>query len=121
MRIYKSGDALVEEIAGVGVHRYPGSPGFDELSAFLANPPEALIPEPIPTAPTADDLAAHARTMRDNLLRDVIDRYNAVRWETMTEAEKQVVRDYRQALLDWPEGTGFPDISTLPIMGTIKL
>lgn len=86
------------------------------VEAYLAAHHEALIPEPTSPAPTQEQLEAMARNARDSLLRDIVDRYNAPRWEAMTEAERQAVRDYRQALLDWPESAGFPDISTLPVL-----
>lgn len=55
-----------------------------------------------------------ARAERDCLMREVVDTYNAARWEEMTEAEKQSVRDYRQALRDIPQQPGFPDKITWP-------
>lgn len=77
---------------------------------------EVLIPEPDPPPPIPEELARQARAERDSLLVSVVDRYNAVRWEAMGETERQAVRDYRQALLDWPESAGFPDIATIPVL-----
>jgi len=87
-----------------------------DIKAYLADRPEALITEPTPPAPTQEELEAMARNARDSALRDIVDRYNAPRWEAMNEVERQVIRDYRQALLDWPESAGFPDVSTLPVL-----
>ena len=52
--------------------------------------------------------AIHKRIERDILLRETVDRINPIRWEIMTESEKEAWRKYRQALLDLPEQGGFP-------------
>jgi hypothetical protein len=66
-------------------------------------------------AEMAELLAEHqreVRSSRDNILKDTVDLLNPIRWEAMTEEQKQAWRDYRQALLDVPQQEGFPyDIS----------
>lgn len=115
--IYSRPDgSYVAMVNGLPYHIIDGDPLKAEVESYLANHPEALILEPTPPEPTKAELKAIARNARDSALRDIIDRYNAPRWEAMTESERQVVRDYRQALLDWPESAGFPDISTLPVL-----
>ena len=49
-----------------------------------------------------------ARAKRDNLLKKVVDTVNPMRWETLTDAQKDAWRAYRQALLDVPQQEGFP-------------
>lgn len=48
------------------------------------------------------------RAQRAAMLMSKVDAINAVRWELMTEAERQAWRDYRQALLDLPQNTPDP-------------
>lgn len=48
------------------------------------------------------------RAKRDALLQTTIDAMNPMRWETLTELQKDAWRTYRQALLDVPQQEGFP-------------
>ena len=48
------------------------------------------------------------RARRDSLLQTTIDAMNPMRWESMTDGQKQAWRAYRQALLDVPQQEGFP-------------
>lgn len=48
------------------------------------------------------------RSKRDNLLKIHVDQINAVRWNVMTTEQQTAWTDYRQALLDIPNQTGFP-------------
>ena len=48
------------------------------------------------------------RARRDTLLKEVVDSVNPMRWETLTELQKDAWRAYRQALLDVPQQEGFP-------------
>lgn len=54
------------------------------------------------------DRPAEIRSMRDNLLRGVVDSVNAIRWDSFTEDEKTAWREYRQKLLDIPQHKDFP-------------
>ena len=53
--------------------------------------------------------AAKVRAERNARLADTVDRINPLRWESMTDSEKENWRTYRNALLDIPEQIGFPD------------
>lgn len=48
------------------------------------------------------------RAWRDQVLLNTSDRINPMRWEEMTDEQKQAHRTYRQALLDLPQQAGFP-------------
>jgi len=48
------------------------------------------------------------RAKRDKLMKEIVDSYNAVRWETISEEEKMIIKIYRQSLLDIPQQSGFP-------------
>ena len=88
-----------------------------EVEAYLAEHPEALIPEPVPPPPTEAELASSIRSQRDALMRANVDCYNAARWETMAEADRDKVRAYRQALLDVTDQGTFPESVEWPVMG----
>jgi 5-methylthioribose kinase len=49
------------------------------------------------------------REKRDSLLKEVVDSINPMRWELLTNEQKQAWRYYRQALLDVPQQEGFPN------------
>lgn len=55
------------------------------------------------------------RRKRDTLLQEVVDKLNPMRWELLTETQKQAWRDYRQALLDVPQQEGFPQEIVWPV------
>lgn len=59
--------------------------------------------------------ALRAYTKRDQLLRDGPDRISPVWWQSMTPEQQQEWTTYRQALLDVPAQTGFPQIINWPI------
>jgi len=67
---------------------------------------EAFMPAP----PDLDALAAAARAERDRRLREEVDPVvtNPLRWNAMTAEQQQAWADYRQALLDMPQQSGFP-------------
>lgn len=65
-------------------------------------------PNPPPQL-TSEILGRNARIKRNNLLRKNVDVFNPLRWETLTAEEKTNWLDYRQALLDVPQQTGFPE------------
>ena len=52
--------------------------------------------------------AAKVRAERNAMLADTVDRINPLRWESMTDSQKDMWRTYRQALLDIPSQPGFP-------------
>tara|TARA_B100001059_G_C17680539_1_gene499473 strand:- start:653 stop:862 length:210 start_codon:yes stop_codon:yes gene_type:complete len=56
------------------------------------------------------------RTVRDNLLVEDVDVLSSklLWWEALPEETKQLWRNYRQALLDVPEQSGFPTDITWP-------
>jgi len=64
---------------------------------------------------TVDLLATEnlIRTLRDNLLLTV-DRVNPVWYAELTAEQQQQLQHYRQALLDVPQQTGFPESVTWP-------
>ncbi|WP_321300973.1 tail fiber assembly protein [uncultured Sphaerochaeta sp.] len=55
------------------------------------------------------------RARRDSLLLAVVDAMNPMRWELLSDVEKQAWRDYRQALLDVPQQPGFPKEIDWPV------
>lgn len=59
--------------------------------------------------------AAAIRSERDRKLREECDCINPMRWETMTEAQKDLARAHRLALLDVPNQPGFPWSVTWPV------
>lgn len=59
-------------------------------------------------------VAANVRHNRDQLLTQDVDIINAVRWNAMSEEERQAWTDYRQALLNVPQQEGFPMNVTWP-------
>lgn len=52
--------------------------------------------------------ANERRFERNNLLRQNVDSINYMRWESMTDEQKNAWKVYRQALLDVPDQEGFP-------------
>lgn len=64
-----------------------------------------------------EDMEAHVRRERSRLLAKNVDCVNPIRWESMNATEKQALRDYRQALLDIPEQSGFPFEVVWPELG----
>ena len=55
-----------------------------------------------------DTKAAQVRQHRNYLLSTTVDSVNPMRWELLSEVEKETWRGYRQALLDVPSQEGFP-------------
>jgi len=55
-----------------------------------------------------------ARAARDQALADT-DKYMLPDYP-ITPAGQLQLRAYRQALRDWPETAGFPDVSTMPVV-----
>lgn len=57
----------------------------------------------------AEQLKKEIREKRDKYLVLYVDSINSVRWETLSDEKKQEFINYRQALLDVPAQTGFPN------------
>lgn len=70
-----------------------------------------------PPEPTVD-LAAEVRRERNRRLREEVDPMvmNSLRWGDLTDAQRQAWTDYRRALLDVTEQSGFPDFVTWPML-----
>jgi hypothetical protein len=64
----------------------------------------------IPTRP----LEEVERERRDKYLHLYVDIINAVRWNSLTEQQKDDLSAYRQTLLDVPQQSGFPAIINWP-------
>jgi hypothetical protein len=77
----------------------------DVRNYLLDNPDMLLDSAQIET----DRLTREAREKRDNLLKEVVDSVNPMRWEALSELQKDSWRAYRQALLDVPQQEGFPN------------
>lgn len=71
-----------------------------------------VVPQPPPL--TTEEKIALMRSKRDGLLRRHIDIMNGIRWSAMTPEKQAEWFAYRQALLDVPEQTGFPDSIVWP-------
>jgi len=91
----------------------------EDVEAYLAKHPDALIPEPLLPAPTADELAAIARASRnaalaehDTLVRIALRDQRA--GDAVAMARLEALDAYAKALCDWPSTPGFPDIATMP-------
>jgi len=54
------------------------------------------------------DLEVLVRAERDRIMKDIVDTYNAARWEEMNDFEKAEVQLYRRQLMDIPQQPGFP-------------
>lgn len=61
-----------------------------------------------------DQAAALARDLRKRTMRSSVDTINAVRWNSLTKDQKKEISDYRQALCDITEQSGFPHTITWP-------
>lgn len=77
-----------------------------EVEAYLVEHPDMLLDS---AQIEIDRLTREVRARRDNLLREVVDAVNPMRWEALTDAQKDAWRAYRQALLDVPQQEGFPN------------
>ncbi|MGH0053809.1 MAG: phage tail assembly chaperone [Sphaerochaetaceae bacterium] len=78
---------------------------LEEVRDYLFDNPDMLLDA---QAINIERIAAESRERRDSLLQSVVDAMNPIRWELLSEEQKQVWREYRQALLDVPEQEGFP-------------
>jgi hypothetical protein len=57
---------------------------------------------------TLEEVETEVRNLRDKWIRINVDTINAVRWQTMTQEQKDSFIEYRQLLLDVPQQVGFP-------------
>jgi hypothetical protein len=57
---------------------------------------------------TEEELIKIQRTKRNKMLVFNVDRINAVRWNSMTQEQRDAWTQYRQDLLDVPSQPGFP-------------
>lgn len=87
-----------------------GDPLVAEVIAYLAEHPEALVPEPVPPPPSAEEIAAAARAHRDSLLA-------ASDWTQLPDApvDREAWATHRQKLRDIPSQKGFPENIAWPI------
>lgn len=76
-----------------------------DVDAYIAEHPEMLIDMQVIEM---ERLTREARAKRDNLLKETVDSVNPMRWEALTDVQKDAWRAYRQALLDVPQQEGFP-------------
>ena len=74
----------------------------------------SLWSQPAGTVLSNEDLEKIVRIKRNRLLRNVIDKMNPIRWETMSQVEKNRWSVYRQALLDVPQQAGYPTTVAWP-------
>lgn len=56
------------------------------------------------------------RRRRDYLLKTNVDSINPIRWESMSDAQKDAIRTYRQALLEVPQQANIPLSVTWPTL-----
>lgn len=79
---------------------------LEDVRNYLLDNPDMLLD----SAQIEDDrLTQSARARRDTLLKETVDSVNPMRWEAMTDEQKDAWRAYRQALLDVPQQEGFPN------------
>lgn len=100
-----------------GVHIFKIAKG-DALPAGFTELSETELEDylnPTFPVPTTEQLAEQVRAKRDGLLRELdVIVSNPLRWGEFSEAEKQALAEYRQALLDVPQQEGFPETYVLP-------
>lgn len=60
--------------------------------------------------------ASAIRAERDRLFAETVDKFNAARWESLTEKQRKAWKEYRQALCDITKQTTFPESVVYPEM-----
>lgn len=78
---------------------------LEDVHNYLLDNPDMLLDS---AQIEVERLTRDARARRDTLLKEVVDSVNPMRWEALTDAQKDAWRAYRQALLDVPQQEGFP-------------
>lgn len=91
---------------------------WDKLIELDSNPASPVSIIRLTQAQLDEDAAAEARAKRDEMLVQ-LDRIvaNPLRWAEFSSADQTLFADYRQALLDVPEQSGFPNTITWPTLG----
>lgn len=79
---------------------------LEDVRNYLLDNPDMLLDS---TQIETDRLTREARARRNTLLKEVVDSVNPMRWEALTDIQKDAWRAYRQALLDVPQQEGFPN------------
>lgn len=73
-----------------------------------------------PYVPTTEELKQQIRKQRDDLLQQLDSVVgNPLRWASFSTDQQTELANYRQALLDVPQQTGFPDTIDFPVKPTI--
>lgn len=62
-----------------------------------------------------ENLENKIRQRRNKFLGMYIDSMNSIRWESLSDEEKNRYRQYRQDLLDIPQQNGFPENVSFPV------
>jgi hypothetical protein len=68
-----------------------------------------MFENPISSPVTTEILAIRIRQQRNEILRNTVDRVNPVRYQSLTPTQQTELAEYRQALLDVPNQSGFPN------------
>lgn len=67
---------------------------------------------PLPkSAGGLDNLKAASKTLRNKLLQEHVDAVNPIRYEALTQAQREELKQYRQALLDLPQQATWPHVT----------
>jgi hypothetical protein len=64
--------------------------------------------------PSEEYLSECARHRRNKYLGMYVDNVNPIRWESLTQQQKDELISYRQSLLDVPQQPGFPNTINWP-------
>jgi hypothetical protein len=73
-----------------------------------------------PYIPTTEELAQQVRGQRNALLQELDSIVgNPLRWASFSTEQQTELANYRQALLDVPQQTDFPDTVDFPVKPTI--
>ena len=72
----------------------------------------------LPTPVSRIGLEDGARNARDQLLKDNVDTINPIRYAALTAEQQQELAAYRQALLDVPQQSTFPNNIAWPTKPT---
>ena len=81
----------------------------NDFEPIVFDIPNDLVLNKAPiTLHTTQSSAESMKRLRDKLLNDTVDRINPIWYASLSEAQKQELATYRQALLDIPQQSGFP-------------
>jgi Phage tail assembly chaperone protein len=72
----------------------------------------------LPSTLNVVDIITGSRNLRNKLLRDNVDTINPIRYEALTDEQRTELKAYRQALLDLPQQTGWPNTVDWPTKPT---